>query len=472
MFHDSLWWTGMSYSLELFDKLHIFDNSQSKILNIFLFFFMGVIIVIFGFSLFSTFMHTIDFLVSLIMLWVLIFCFFLNQKGYFTVASGLFISSLSVLICVTAVVNFLGLHPLYATTDVNMFVFLIFPVLISSILLAKKWTILFAISNGIGMILASLPFSMSTVMNVLIGPLLLFTTISLFSIITAYYRENLEKKKRAELTNKNKELNILNKELANAKCKLKTLNLHLEELVNQRTEKVERLIEQKNEFIHMLSHDLKNPLGIILNLLPVAEKRVGDDDVKKLIHIPYKQAENMKNLLSETITLASVDDTVENTSFEDIHLYDHIERLLDENHELFEYHDIKVDNQIDPRLVVNMDKISLHELVMNLLTNAVKYTPEDTKCLIHIDAALQDKKCVVSIRDNGCGINQDELDNIFDKFYRTGTPRKGLDSTGLGLSICKHIVKRYNGHIWAESPGPGKGSTFYFTLPNVTESKT
>ena len=457
----------MSYSLGLFDKLHVFNFSQSKILNIFLFFFMGLVVVLFGLSLFLPVMHNIDFLISLIMLWVLIICVFLNYKGYFKEASRLFIISLSFLIFVTAIVNFLGLNPAYKTTDVNMFVFLIFPVLISSILLTERWTALFAISNGLGMLLVSLPFSMSTFVNVFIGPFLLFTTISLFSIITAYYRESMERRKRVEVMNKNKELQTLNQKLAATKSKLKTFNDHLEELVNQRTEKVEQLVEQKNEFIHMLSHDLKNPLGIILTLLPIAEKRVEDEDVKKLIHVPIKQAKNMKNLLSETVTLASMNEKVEKTSFEDIHLFDHIETILDENHELFLYHNIQVDNQINPEVVVSMDKTCLHELVMNLLTNAIKYTPKETKGLIHIDATSQADKCIVSVNDNGCGINHEELDKIFDKFYRSGTPRKGLDSTGLGLSICKHIVKRYDGRIWAESNGIGKGSTFYFTLPTA-----
>jgi signal transduction histidine kinase len=349
-----------------------------------------------------------------------------------------------------------------------MFVFLIFPVLISSILLPKKWTALFAICNCIGMILVPLPFSISIVINVIIGPFLLFSTISLFSVITAYYRESMEKRKRIELMNKNKELETLNDELNSTKRKLKTLNLHLEELVNQRTRKIEQLVEQKNEFIHMLSHDLKNSLGIILNLLPVAERRVKDKDVKKLIQVPYKQAKNMKELVSETVTLASMDENVGNTSFENIHLFDHIEKILEDNHELFQHHNIQINNQIDPDVVVSIDKTCLHELMMNLLTNAVKYTPEEKKGLIHIQATEKSDECVVSVSDNGLGISMKELENIFDKFYRIGTPRNGLDSTGLGLSICKHIVNRYNGRIWAESKGQGKGSTFYFTLPKGT----
>ncbi len=454
----------MTKLMGLVDKIQFLSFSQSKILNTFLFFFIAVTAVLLGLNLFYPVLHIFDFLIILVMLWVLIICLLLNHKGFFRLASVLFTGCLSILIFITAIVNFLGLHPWYLNNDVNMFVFLIFPVLISSILLPKTWTIFLTIGDGIGIILVSLPFSMSIVVNVLIGPFLLFTTISLFSIITAYYRENLEKTKRIEVQKKNKELETVNQELAITKKKLKTLNTHLEELVAKRTNKVEQLVEQKNEFIHMLSHDLKNPLGIILNLLPVAEKRVQDDDVKKLIQIPYKQAKNMKNLLSETVILASMNEKVENTSFEDIPLSEYIERIVDENADFFRRHTVTVYNQIDPKISVNMDKTCLHELMMNLLTNAVKYMPEDKNGIIQIDAIQKSDECIVSITDNGIGIENDKLNKVFEKFYRDGTPRNGLDSTGLGLSICKHIVKRFNGHIWAESDGIGKGSTFYFSL--------
>jgi signal transduction histidine kinase len=201
-------------------------------------------------------------------------------------------------------------------------------------------------------------------------------------------------------------------------------------------------------------------------LLPVAEKRVEDDEVKNMIEVSLKQAENMKDLLTETVTLASLNEEVEDSSFEDIHLSDYITHIVEENDEFFQDYAIEIDNQIESEIIVRMDKTYLHELVMNLLTNAVKYTPEEKNGIIQLDAIQKSDECVVSIKDNGIGIEDDELNKIFDKFYRKGKPRDGLESTGLGLSICKNIVKRYDGRIWAESEGPDKGSTFYFTLPN------
>jgi signal transduction histidine kinase len=72
----------------------------------------------------------------------------------------------------------------------------------------------------------------------------------------------------------------------------------------------------------------------------------------------------------------------------------------------------------------------------------------------------------ISVHDNGVGLSKEQIDHIFDEFYKTDDSRHKLDSTGLGLSICKRIVEKHGGKIWAESPGPGRGATICFTIPS------
>jgi len=97
------------------------------------------------------------------------------------------------------------------------------------------------------------------------------------------------------------------------------------------------------------------------------------------------------------------------------------------------------------------------------LNNAVKYNNDSGSILI--EAEQNHTFVTISIKDTGIGMNDQQLHNIFNEFYKADASRHDFDSSGLGLSICKRIVEKHNGRIWAESEGLGKGSTFYFTVP-------
>ncbi|MDY6964441.1 MAG: PAS domain S-box protein [Halobacteriota archaeon] len=104
------------------------------------------------------------------------------------------------------------------------------------------------------------------------------------------------------------------------------------------------------------------------------------------------------------------------------------------------------------------------EIIDNLISNAVKYSYEGGGT-ITINSKNCDDFVIVSVKDTGVGMAGEELSQIFDEFYKADASRHDLDSSGLGLSICKRIVEKQGGKIWAESSGEGKGSTFYFTIP-------
>jgi len=111
-----------------------------------------------------------------------------------------------------------------------------------------------------------------------------------------------------------------------------------------------------------------------------------------------------------------------------------------------------------PKVKADIDKIT--QVVVNLLGNAVKYTPDNGR--IYIKSAVLEKEILVEISDTGKGINSNNVDKIFDKFTRVTAEKK--EGTGLGLPIAKDIVLLHNGRIWVKSE-EGKGSSFYFTLP-------
>ena len=128
----------------------------------------------------------------------------------------------------------------------------------------------------------------------------------------------------------------------------------------------------------------------------------------------------------------------------------------------------QIENKIAKDIFVKADKLRLAELFKNIITNAVKYTP-DGGGKITLDAKQDNNIVTVSITDTGRGMKKEQLKRIFDEFYRADKFVKLTDSIGLGLSICKRIVEKHGGKIWADSPGIGKGSTFYFTLKSSNE---
>jgi two-component system sensor histidine kinase VicK len=115
-------------------------------------------------------------------------------------------------------------------------------------------------------------------------------------------------------------------------------------------------------------------------------------------------------------------------------------------------------------VVVCADARRVYQVLQNLLTNAVKYSPGGGK--ITLAGRVTERDLVVSVRDEGLGMPPAELDRIFERFHRVpGEVSRRIGGTGLGLAICKGLVEAHGGRIWAESDGEGKGSTFSYTLP-------
>ena len=125
-------------------------------------------------------------------------------------------------------------------------------------------------------------------------------------------------------------------------------------------------------------------------------------------------------------------------------------------------------SKISSSLAVEADRNYLEQILINLLDNAIKYTPEGGKVTISAIEKNQ-REIQFSIEDNGIGIPKEDIPRIFERFYRVDKGRsQELGGTGLGLSIVKHLVQAHGGRIWVESQ-LGKGSTFYFTLPKRSE---
>jgi len=280
------------------------------------------------------------------------------------------------------------------------------------------------------------------------------------------YSKNLEKlvaERTRELEEKTKYLEQINQDLTVAREQLYILNKNLEERVKERTKDVEKLLKQKDEFINQLGHDLKNPLGPLINLIPLLEEKENDSAKKEMLTVLHRNADYMKNLVVKTLELAVLNSPNTKFSIEIMNLFKEVDQSIGNKKILFDEDKIKFSNKIDHKLSIKADRLRLEELLTNIFENSVKYSQDG--CRITIDAEQTNDFVKISIVDNGIGMTKEQTERIFDEFYKADSARHDIQNTGLGMSICKRIVEKHGGNIWVESPGPGKGTTVFFTLP-------
>lgn len=233
--------------------------------------------------------------------------------------------------------------------------------------------------------------------------------------------------------------------------------------LNDKTKDVKRLLKEKDVFIYQMGHDLKTPLTPLTTLLPIVKSRVKDEKLKEMLDVVIKNAYYMKNLVIKTLQLALINSPKAKFEFEKINLSEEINQVLQNKSYELDQNKINVQNQVDKDFFVYADKIRIQELLDNLISNSIKYI-QNEKGNIIINAKKEKDMVIVSIKDNGIGMTKEQLTHVFDEFYKADYSRHDLKSTGLGLSICKSVVEKHGGKIWAESPGENKGTTVYFSL--------
>jgi len=252
-------------------------------------------------------------------------------------------------------------------------------------------------------------------------------------------------------------------DLEDSEKKYKELSNLLEDKVKDRTEYIEKLLKQKDEFIYQLGHDLKSPLNPLLNLIPIVQKKTADPECQKIFDILIRNTGHMKNLVTKTLELAQLNSSSTQFSFEKVNLRHTIDDIIEKNKYMFEQAGIDIILDIDNEISIELDPLRFTELIDNLLSNAVKYSPDGGT--VRISAEIHESMLNLSIQDTGMGMSSGQLDHVFDEFYKADGARHDFDSSGLGMPICKKIVEKHSGNIWVESEGVGKGLNVTFSLP-------
>ncbi|SFA59466.1 PAS domain S-box-containing protein [Pedobacter suwonensis] len=225
---------------------------------------------------------------------------------------------------------------------------------------------------------------------------------------------------------------------------------------------------RKNDFISMVSHELKTPLTSLsayVQLLQYKSKQtdnVFSAQILDKINIQMKKMSIMIDGFLNVSLLESGKILLNKTNF---NLTALVKTIAEETRMVSPSHFIQV---LGPEeLIVHADMEKIGSVVNNLIGNALKYSRKES--LIAIKCEIQDDYAVVSVEDEGLGIRENDLPRLFDRFYRVESPdTKTIAGFGVGLYICAEVIERHNGKIWVESK-VGKGSIFYFSLPFSTE---
>lgn len=264
-----------------------------------------------------------------------------------------------------------------------------------------------------------------------------------------------------------------------SKSKIEYLNvLHKVELVQQEAEfhrtvneelktmneKLVELNNEKNEFLGMAAHDLKNPLSAI-SLSVSALRKLKDKYSPEQIDRKLEQIEltsmRMQDIIKNFLDINAIESGRINLSRKEVNIIEVLEKVISDNTVLTERKGIKIKTVCDfDKLVILGDFMGLNEVFENLFSNSVKYSPLKSEVTVKCEKDLLKQHVIVSFIDEGVGIKEEEMPKLFKKFSKLSTkPTAGENSTGLGLSIVKKLIESMEGEVWCESVY-GEGSNF------------
>lgn len=230
-------------------------------------------------------------------------------------------------------------------------------------------------------------------------------------------------------------------------------------------EDVTALSRKKDEFIALASHELKTPLTSMSGFLQLLQKSEQGNRSRQFVDKALHQLEKLNMLVNDLFDVSKIQSGKLLLRLETFDLAVLLEDTVDSLKQSAPNHVILL--EADNPLLVNGDKLRLEQVLINLVNNAIKYSPDSPK--IEINAINKGEEIVVSVKDYGMGISKDNQAYIFDQFYRIRVQDHHIAGLGLGLYITKEIIDRHGGKIWIDSE-PGKGATFSFSIPGVGKS--
>ena len=222
-------------------------------------------------------------------------------------------------------------------------------------------------------------------------------------------------------------------------------------------------IEKRTEFTRALVHELKTPITPVLAAVELLMEEMDDQRLMRLVESINRSANNLNLRIDELLDLARGETDMLRI---DMGIVDTLSLFNDVGYEMIPLalRNKQVLNFELPESLpsIEADRGRLRQVIMNLLNNAFKFTPQGGT--ITLRASNDDKNLIVEVEDTGPGINQEDLERLFEPYFRRTTDRERLSGLGLGLALAKNFIELHGGRIWVESE-IGKGSTFHVELP-------
>jgi len=234
--------------------------------------------------------------------------------------------------------------------------------------------------------------------------------------------------------------------------------------LNDMIGRLDKAFQRQKQFTSDASHDLRTPLAVIEAESSLAlQKERPSSHYRQSLEIIAQEAREMSSLIDQLLALARADAGKEQLSFAEVHLGKLITDLSSDVEVLCQEKRLTFRAGGTPDLVVKGDEARLRQLLMNLLDNAIRYTPAPGT--VSLSLRREGQMAVIAIGDTGIGIPSEDMPFIFDRFYRVGKSRSHAEGgSGLGLAICRHIAEAHGGKIEVESR-VGAGSNFSVWLP-------
>ncbi|WP_077329770.1 cell wall metabolism sensor histidine kinase WalK [Virgibacillus siamensis] len=233
----------------------------------------------------------------------------------------------------------------------------------------------------------------------------------------------------------------------------------------------EKVEQERREFVSNVSHELRTPLTTMRSYIEALTEGAWEDKeiAPRFLGVAQNETERMIRMVNDLLQLSKMDSKEHPLQKEKVEFIEFYHHVID-RFEMNVTEGIHLERELPKgKYYVWMDKDKMMQVLDNIITNAMKYSPEGGT--IRFRAAKQKNHLMISVEDEGMGISYDKVDKIFERFYRVDKARtRKLGGTGLGLAISQELVESHDGKIWAKSK-EGKGTTILFTLPLMSQKR-
>jgi GAF domain-containing protein len=249
-------------------------------------------------------------------------------------------------------------------------------------------------------------------------------------------------------------------------------NARLFREIETKSRELEIASQHKSEFLANMSHELRTPLNAIIGFSEVLYERmfgeINDKQAEYLSDI-LESGRHLLSLINDILDLSKIEAGRMELEPSEFDLPTAIENTLILVRERAQRREITLRRTVDERLgMIRADERKVKQVLLNLLSNALKFTPEGGR--IDVVAGLHDGVTEISVTDTGVGIAPEDQEAVFEEFRQVGTAARKVEGTGLGLAISRKFIELHGGRIWVKSQ-PGVGSTFAFTLPLTIDQR-